>query len=110
MDDTGVASMADDPRLEQAVSDIVQLLNNYDTPARYPELITEAADEIERLRATTITDEMVKRAAEAISLSFHEEGYIEGHSDPAEWDEFLKAARAALVAALTSNSSEQDQD
>ena len=38
-------------------------------------------------------------AAEAISLSFHEEGYIEGISDPHLWNEFIKAAREALKAA-----------
>lgn len=35
------------------MSDLVQRLRDslsYDTPARYPEMVTEAADEIERLR------------------------------------------------------------
>lgn len=41
---------------------------------------------------------MVERVAEAISLSFREEGYIEGVSQPEEWNEFLKAARAAIEA------------
>lgn len=45
------------------------------------------------------TEAEIKAAAEAISLSFHEEGYIEGLSDPSEWDEFVKAAKAALEAA-----------
>lgn len=42
--------------------------------------------------------EMIERVARAISQSFHEEGYIEGVSDPSEWEEFLKAARAAIEA------------
>ncbi len=41
---------------------------------------------------------MIERVAEAISLSFHEEGYIEGMSDPDEWNEFLKAAKMAIRA------------
>lgn len=41
---------------------------------------------------------MVTKAAEAISLSFHEEGYIEGLSDPDLWNEFIKAARMAILA------------
>ncbi len=36
--------------------------------------------------------------AEAISLSFREEGYIEGVSEPQEWDEYVAAARACLTA------------
>lgn len=36
--------------------------------------------------------------ARAISDSFHEEGYIEGLSDPSEWAEFLKAGRECLAA------------
>lgn len=42
--------------------------------------------------------EMIERVARAVSQSFHDEGYIEGVSDPAEWNEFLKAARAAIEA------------
>lgn len=45
------------------------------------------------------TEAEIKAAAEAISRSFHEEGYIEGQSDTSEWQEFLNAARAALEAA-----------
>lgn len=45
------------------------------------------------------TEVEIKAAAEAISLSFREEGYIEGLSDPSLWHEFLKAAKAALEAA-----------
>lgn len=39
---------------------------------------------------------MLERIAEAISVSFHEEGYIEGQSEPELWDEFMKAAREVL--------------
>ncbi len=42
--------------------------------------------------------EMIERVAQAISSSFHEEGYIEGLSDPSEWEEFRKAAREAIRA------------
>jgi hypothetical protein len=42
--------------------------------------------------------EMVDRVAEAISLSFHEEGYIDGVSDPSIWREFQSAAREAIAA------------
>lgn len=41
---------------------------------------------------------MLERIAEAISVSFHEEGYIEGQSEPELWDEFMKAAREVLRA------------
>lgn len=41
---------------------------------------------------------MVEKIADAISRSFHEEGYIEGVSHPSEWEEFKKAARSVLEA------------
>lgn len=41
---------------------------------------------------------MVDRVAEAISRSFHEEGYIEGQSEPSLWAEFQKAAKEAIAA------------
>lgn len=45
-------------------------------------------------------NEMIERVASAISTAFHEEGYIDGLSDPAEWAEFQKAARLVLEAML----------
>lgn len=39
----------------------------------------------------------VEIIANAISVSFHEEGYIEGVSDPSLWEEFLKAARLCFT-------------
>lgn len=41
---------------------------------------------------------MLEKVAEAISISFREEGYIENESDPDEWKEFLRAAKAAISA------------
>lgn len=43
-------------------------------------------------------DSMVNKVAWAISASFHEEGYIEGQSDPSLFAEFEKAARRAIEA------------
>lgn len=40
---------------------------------------------------------MLEKVAEAISISFREEGYIENESDPDEWKEFLRAAKAAIT-------------
>lgn len=41
---------------------------------------------------------MIEKVADAISISFRDEGYIEGVSDPNEWNEFIKAAEAAIKA------------
>lgn len=45
-----------------------------------------------------MSSEMVERVAQAISVAFHEEGYVEGESDPSLWVEFQKAARSAIEA------------
>lgn len=41
---------------------------------------------------------ILEKVAKAISESFHEEGYMEGMSDPNEWNEFLKAGRLSILA------------
>lgn len=41
---------------------------------------------------------IITAVATAISQSFHEEGYIDGLSDPSLWDEFIKAAKLAIAA------------
>lgn len=51
--------------------------------------------------------EMIDRVARAISLSFHEEGYIEGVSHPSEWQEFVKAAEAVIAAMADSTKPDQ---
>jgi len=43
-------------------------------------------------------DATVEAVALAISAAFHEEGYDPEYDEPAVWDEFLKAARAAIAA------------
>ena len=45
---------------------------------------------------TDIKNNMIDRIANAISVSFHEEGYIEGENDPQLWEEFRRAAKMVL--------------
>lgn len=69
--------------------------------------LSDALDEIERLRAlTTITDDMVERAAETLATAMHatcETGWMSGRLSDYTIDghyDMLTATRAALVAAL----------